>query len=121
MAATIWGDNRIDQVLSPSPSASGLYDVRVTSGGETPANGLEQAPKGKSGSQSNAGQVNVQGVSMKLQVVSTIISSDGRYSEDSMIQVTAVQSGNCQQINSSRFYGYSEHCGRRNYDLLSSE
>jgi hypothetical protein len=73
-ATNTWSDNRIDQMLAPSPNASGVYDVRVTSGGETPAMGFQSAPKGKTNAQSNAGQVEVAKVQITARPI-TITSS----------------------------------------------
>ena len=54
-----WGDQLITAIASASPTATGPYDVQLTSGGEDPADGFVQAPQSGSSAQSNRGRVTV--------------------------------------------------------------
>jgi hypothetical protein len=47
--------NQVNALLTPAPSASGLYYVQITSGGAVPASGFAPAPQGQSDSKSNRG------------------------------------------------------------------
>ena len=90
-----YGLDNIRVRLTPGPSAGGLYDVQLTSGG---AGGLGFYPQNTNSTNPNAkqaGAVSVVQVSMKLERVGpTVISVDGNYSEDTTIRVTAVRTDN---------------------------
>ncbi len=90
-----WSDAQVNALLTPSTNANGIYDVEVNSHGENGNNFIGNPGDPTDQSQSNRGQVVVNqslSVSMKLQQLGpTVISTDGKYSEDTTIQVTAVR------------------------------
>jgi hypothetical protein len=87
-----WTDTQVNVMIQFPDGAFGPYDLVLTSAG-VGANGFQPASQGR-GAKSNRAPVQgrvIAGVSMKLeQVGATVISTDGRYSEDTTIRVTAV-------------------------------
>jgi 3D (Asp-Asp-Asp) domain-containing protein len=51
-----WSDNQVNVLLTPTPTASGTYDVQITSRGEA-GNGFQPAPQQRTTSFSNRWQV----------------------------------------------------------------
>lgn len=88
-----WSDTEITATVVPSqPGTKGVFDIQVGSGG---ALGYEfkPAPAGGSTRRSNRKAITIWRVEMKLeQVGPTVISTDGNYSEDTTVRVTAVRS-----------------------------
>jgi pimeloyl-ACP methyl ester carboxylesterase len=53
-----WSDNQVNALLTPSPNASGLYDIQIGSLGANGTN-FAPAPQGQTSSGSNRGQVSI--------------------------------------------------------------
>ena len=86
----LWGAVISAKLTSP-PGATGHYCVQVTRLG---VNGAPFAPAPNSGSSATSGCGDITEtpaeIAMKLELLSTVISTDGNYSEDSTIRVTAI-------------------------------
>ena len=73
-AYAFWGDTQINAQLVPSSNASGLYDILISTLGET---GLGFQPNpGQTSNQSNRGQVQVNSAGSSVQITKADISSD---------------------------------------------
>jgi hypothetical protein len=51
-----WSDTQVNVLITPSPTSSGIYDLQLTSGGESPGLGFQAKPAGQ-GAKSNTAKV----------------------------------------------------------------